>query len=228
MRFLRSLALLFWASALAGAISAHADQAASVTGTAEVIDGDGLAIGPVAIRLHGIDAPEAGQSCAQAGGGSWPCDEEASKRLEVLISHHTVECEPLDRDAYGRIVARCTAGGADLAGTLAYEGLAWAFTRYSADYVGHELEARAARVGVWQAETQPPWEYREDRWERAVAEAPDGCPIKGNISGSGEQIYHTPWSRWYSRTRIDVAKGERWFCDEGAAQAAGWRAARSR
>ncbi len=27
----------------------------------------------------------------------------------------------------------------------------------------------------------------------------------------------------YSRTRINVAKGERWFCTEEEAQAAGWR-----
>ena len=58
-----------------------------------------------------------------------------------------------------------------------------------------------------------------------MAEAPGGCPIKGNIARDGERIYHTPWSPWYGRTQISAAKGERWFCDEGAAQAAGWRAA---
>jgi len=30
---------------------------------AEVVDGDGRMIGPVAIRIHGIDAPEIGQRC---------------------------------------------------------------------------------------------------------------------------------------------------------------------
>ncbi|MDN5568676.1 MAG: thermonuclease family protein, partial [Paracoccus sp. (in: a-proteobacteria)] len=53
-------------------------------------------------------------------------------------------------------------------------------------------------------------------------------PIKGNISGSGERIYHTPWSSDYGRTKIDEAKGERWFCDEAEAVAEGWRASRSR
>ena len=69
-------------------------------------------------------------------------------------------------------------------------------------------------------------EYRADRWGRVVADAPDGCPIKGNISSSSERIYHTPWSPWYGRTKITESKGERWFCDEAEAQAAGWRAAR--
>ena len=49
--------------------------------------------------------------------------------------------------------------------------------------------------------------------------------IKGNVARDGERIYHTPWSPWYGRTKISEGKGERWFCDEGAAQAAGWRAA---
>ena len=43
---------------------------ATITGPAEVVDGDGLKIGPVAIRIHGIDAPEAAQDCPKAGGGS--------------------------------------------------------------------------------------------------------------------------------------------------------------
>jgi endonuclease YncB( thermonuclease family) len=56
--------------------------------------------------------------------------------------------------------------------------------------------------------------------------APDGtCRIKGNISESGK-IYHVPGSEWYERTQINPAKGERWFCTEVEAKAAGWRAPR--
>lgn len=52
-----------------------------------------------------------------------------------------------------------------------------------------------------------------------------GCQIKGNISGSGK-IYHLPGSDSYDRTKIDESKGERWFCTEEEARAAGWRARR--
>jgi len=52
-----------------------------------------------------------------------------------------------------------------------------------------------------------------------------GCDIKGNISGNG-RIYHLPGGSHYARTRIDEAKGERWFCSEAEARAAGWRPAR--
>jgi hypothetical protein len=81
---------------------------------------------------------------------------------------------------------------------------------------------------IWQSESQLAWEYRADRWSRAVAEASEGCPIKGNISKKGERIYHTPWSPAYAKTRIDESRGERCFCDEAGAIAAGWRAARWR
>lgn len=52
-----------------------------------------------------------------------------------------------------------------------------------------------------------------------------GCDIKGNISGNG-RIYHLPGGAHYARTRIDESRGERWFCSEAEARAAGWRPAR--
>ncbi len=53
-----------------------------------------------------------------------------------------------------------------------------------------------------------------------------GCPIKGNISASGEQIYHVPGGEYYIWTWINPVKGERWFCSEAEAQGAGWRRSR--
>lgn len=217
-----------WVLVTALFIAPAAIGAGRVSGLAEVVDGDGLRIGPVVIRLHGIDAPELGQRCAAQGKGTWRCDETATERLAELVTGREVDCEPLDRDAYGRIVARCSVEGLDIAKVLVTEGLVWAFRRYSADYGNLEDDARSVGRGVWQAPTEAPWDYRAGRWDRAAGEAPDGCPIKGNISAEGEQIYHTPWSPWYGRTKISEAAGERWFCDEAEAIAAGWRAARFR
>ena len=88
-----------------------------------------------------------------------------------------------------------------------------------------EAAARETRAGLWQTDFQAPWEYRAKRWEVAVQEAPEGCPIKGNINREGERIYHTPWgSPWYGRTKISADQGERWFCSEREALDAGWRA----
>jgi len=51
------------------------------------------------------------------------------------------------------------------------------------------------------------------------------CVIKGNISSSG-RIYHLPGSAAYDKTNIDESRGERWFCTEAEARAAGWRPTR--
>jgi hypothetical protein len=54
-----------------------------------------------------------------------------------------------------------------------------------------------------------------------------GCGIKGNISTrTGERIYHMPGQKYYFLTRINWSRGERWFCSEADARAAGWRKSR--
>lgn len=49
------------------------------------------------------------------------------------------------------------------------------------------------------------------------------CRIKGNISWGGARIYHVPGDEYYDATRIATGKGERWFCTEAEARAAGWQ-----
>lgn len=57
-----------------------------------------------------------------------------------------------------------------------------------------------------------------------IHQHPTRCEIKGNISAySGERIYHMPGGKYYDATVIAPSRGERWFCTEGEAQAAGWR-----
>lgn len=189
----------------------------------EVVDGDTIRVGQTVYRFHGIDTPEYGQNCNRTGGGSWPCGKEAVAELKAAMRHGSVSCDNRGQDDYGRIIAVCHAGDLELNAHLVQVGLAWAFTRYSTDYVVHEQAARAQGRGIWQAPTQTAWDFRAEKWEVAEQEAPKGCPIKGNISKNG-MIYHAPWSPWYAKTKISVNKGERWFCNEAEAIAAGWRA----
>lgn len=191
-----------------------------------VVDGDTIDIGETRYRIHGIDAPEHGQKCS-ALSALWPCGKQATARLAALIEGRSIACDPIEGDGRGRIVAICRADGEDIGAAMVESGFAWAFTRYSDDYVGAETRARRARRGVWRAPTEPAWEYRANRWRVAEQEAPAGCPIKGNISRNG-RIYHPPSSPWYSRTKISPEKGERWFCSEDEAVASGWRAPRWR
>lgn len=208
------LALLAWPF--------HA-AATTLTGPAEVVDGDTIRLGDTVVRLADIDAPELGQRC-DGPRALRRCGVVATNRLAERIAGETVTCEVTELDAYGRSIATCSHSGQDLSAWLVAEGLALAFVRYSDRLLPLQEEAEAKQAGLWQASLEPPWEYRARRWQAAGETAPDGCAIKGNISqSSGDRIYHTPWSPHYQRTRITESKGERWFCTEGEALAAGWR-----
>lgn len=56
--------------------------------------------------------------------------------------------------------------------------------------------------------------------------APPCVIIKGNISASGEKIFHVPGQANYNNVKIDEAAGEKFFCSEDEAIAAGWRKAK--
>lgn len=163
--------------AISFAMTGRASDTPMIAGRAVVVDGDGLHIGPVTIRIHGIDAPEFDQNCPRLSGGGWACGAEAAKRLRALAEGRQVFCEALDTDRYGRTVARCRVGEVDLAERLVSEGLAWAYVRYSTDYAAIEAESRRAGRGVWQADAQPPWAYRADRRIRGAEAAPQSRPL---------------------------------------------------
>lgn len=198
-----------------------------VRGMARVVDGDTLAFDGVRVRLEGIDAPEAAQTCGVQGETArWPCGAEATRALRAMTARQSTTCEPAGTDNFGRMLARCFAGGVELNGAMVERGLAFAFIKYSKTYVGAEARARSKGLGVWQGPAMPPWEWRHAKWDGQAAFAPAGCAIKGNVSRHG-RIYHMPWSRFYGRVRLDTGRGERWFCSEGEALGAGWRPARA-
>lgn len=197
------------------------------TGTATVVDGDTLPVGGWRVRLSGIDAPELSQRCG-AGRTKVACGQLAARWLRSRVNGRVVRCVPIDTDKYGRTVARCSIGAADVGQAIVEAGWATAYRRYSLDYVGAEQRARAARRGIWALGFQSPETYRRARRAEAVPQAPPDvhCAIKGNVSSRGDRIYHLRGSRDYAAVRISPAKGERWFCTEAEAAAAGWRRAR--
>jgi endonuclease YncB( thermonuclease family) len=129
------LGIIATATLLAWPVAAGPPIAAGVlSGPAHVLDGDTMAVGNVTIRINGIDAAELGQQCERFNGDTWACADAASDRLAELIGTSTVECETIDNDAYGRIIATCYVDNRDLGRQLVVEGLAWAFVKYAPIY----------------------------------------------------------------------------------------------
>lgn len=192
--------------------------AQTLAGRARVIDGDTLELAGERVRLFGIDAPEAGQRCTGADGRPWDCGAFATTRLRALAAND-LHCVGAGRDRYRRLVATCHAGGRDIAAVLVAEGAAFAYRRYSQSYVAAETRAESARRGLWAGRATRP-----DAVRAYANAAPGACAIKGNISDRG-RLYHLPGSRVYGATKINPKRGERWFCTETEARAAGWVAA---
>ena len=194
-----------------------------VVGVASIIDGDTLEIHGQRIRLHGIDAPESGQSC-ERDGRQYRCGQQAALALADKVGRETVRCAQRDIDSYQRIVAVCRLGNLDLNAWMVRQGWAIAYRQYSLDYVVDENAAQAVRAGMWAGRFVAPANWRGgDRLGSANETTPDFCQIKGNINRNSERIYHVPGARDYGPTRIDESKGERWFCSEDEALKAGWR-----
>lgn len=218
--------------------------AQEIIGRASVIDGDTIEIAGESIRLNGIDVPERAQPCQDAGGKSYRCGAVTANTLDQYLSQsRPTRCVFVERDRYGRFVGDCfRADGVNVAAWLVRNGLALDWPRYSQGaYAREEAAAKADRIGLWAGSFQPPWEWRakQRQQEPAAQVAPligqgaagaareaGGCDIKGNISRKGERIYHVPGQRDYGKTVISPSKGERWFCSEEEARAAGWRRAR--
>jgi len=212
-----------WITALLVCCTALSMQAGALGGGAtdvpRVIDGDSLIIGNQRIRLSGIDAPELRQTCARSDGRRWQCGASAKTALVTLANAGGLSCAATGTDPYGRRIAICRAGGRDLGAAMVAKGLALAFGADAAGYRPIERAAKRAGIGLWQGRHQTPAAYR------AAAAGGDGrCTIKGNVSAGG-RIFHLPGQRFYQATKIDPASGDRWFCSERDAEAAGWRKA---
>lgn len=218
-----ALAALALGAALAaitvGAAQANRD---ALHGPIRVIDGDTFDVAGTRIRLHAIDAPETDQMCETEQGVDWACGGWISKVVTDRYEGQIADCTAVDTDRYGRTVARCFARGEDVGAWLVREGMAFAYVKYGADYAGIEREAAALDKGLHAVRLQSPEQHRRSGGAQALP-ANANCRIKGNISAKGARIYHVEGQRYYSRTRIDEAAGERWFCSEAAARAAGWR-----
>lgn len=160
------------AALLAGCGGGGAEQDRPATietpapGQVRVVDADTVDIDGTRFRLHGIDAPEARQTC-RAMGLTWDCGEAAT---EALFSRaEGMSCQGSDADRFGRTIGVCSSGtGQDLNAWLVANGWALAYRQFSEDYVDAEEQARSNKRGVHRGEYIEPWNWR--RGERIAGE----------------------------------------------------------
>src|SRR5947209_2177816 len=227
-------------------------QAADITGTAKVREGNVAQVGASRIRLGGIDAPSVDQLCLNNKGERWTCGIAARDALIKHADNKTWTChirQAVDRQpsGRGRSVARCEVDGEDIQKWMVRNGWALSYVRFSHDFDEDEKQAREAKAGMWQGAFIAPWDWRVRNKKTTilgatkpppnanaillasasgpVAPSPE-CTIKGNVNRSGECIYHQPTSRWYAQIKMHVSKGTRWFCSVEEAEAAGCRETR--
>ena len=135
-------------------------QRPDLSGPARVIDGDTIAIRGWRIRIHGIDAPEARQTCTDARKRPYPCGSVSTKILSTTISSRPVRCVIRDTDRHGRPIGQCFAAGDDIGAVQVRLGMALAYRQYSHAYVTEEARARDAGVGIWSGTFEFPWNWR--------------------------------------------------------------------
>jgi endonuclease YncB( thermonuclease family) len=167
MVFLAALTLVLFAMRVGGFFD-------PVTGGPRVIDGDSLILSgerETEVRLNGIDAPEYRQSCLDENGRDWACGREAAQFLRGLVEDRRIDCQPVDRDRYGRMVADCRADGLSLNEEMLRQGYAVAYRNASPHRLALEAEARKSKRGIWRGRFELPNEWRERH-----------RPLKGNAA----------------------------------------------
>lgn len=195
-----------------------------------MIDGDTIELADGRrVRYIGVDTPETvdPRKTVQCFG------REAAAKNRELVEGQQIEMEKdiSETDKYGRLLRYVYIGDPSASSGQAI---------FVNDYL--------VRYGFARASTYPPDIKYQDQFQQAENEAQEfnrglwgscggqekvtttvgeGCQIKGNISSKGEKIYHLPDCPYWSKTVISEEKGERWFCSEDEAQAAGWRRAQN-
>ena len=149
-------------AALIALVCAATALAETIAGTVvRVTDGDTVVLKPdakgekpVKLRLHGIDAPER----CQPGG------DESREALSARVLDKRVKATTHATDDYKRAVATVELNGEDVGGWMVLQGRAWThgFKHAPAPYAKQELEARAARRGLFaDPASQEPRQFRK-------------------------------------------------------------------
>ncbi len=213
----------FWAAYRDAPGLAGLSGSGEVVGRATAIAGDLLKVAGTTVRLSGIEAPEREQRCGKDN-NKWRCAEAAQSALAKMVGGRSVRCRLTGSDKGGHSLGYCAIDSVDINADLVRQGYVFAEGGTSSRYAAHERDARDAKAGIWIGAAHRPAEFRAKAWEEAKRRAPDGCPIKGQVTGQ-ERVYVVPGTPDYERLRVQPSRGDRWFCSEQDAASAGFKAA---
>ena len=109
------------------------------------------------VRLSGMAAPMRGEVCRRPDGEGFDCGAAAAAALMRLVVGRPVTCRIVGRDAFGRGIGQCDAGGTDLARTLVGGGFAIAT---GSAMRSAEATARQGGSGLWANRSGSPQDWR--------------------------------------------------------------------
>ncbi len=197
----------------------------------EVIDGDTIVVnGSNRVRFIDIDAPERDE-CYYS---------ESKQALKSLIEGEYVRLEKdiSGVDGYGRLLRYVFLPQEELMDDIFVDnymlkqGLAdirdlSQDRRYRSILISGRNEAVASNKGMWEACEQE-LEEEMERFETDDPPPNPDCVIKGNISEHGYgKTYFPPGCANYKRVKVDLEKGDMYFCTEEEAKEAGFKKAGS-
>jgi endonuclease YncB( thermonuclease family) len=88
--------------------------------------------------------------CRGADSNLYRCGANAANELDSFIARRPINCTSVSEDQYGRTVATCSVGGADLGERLVRNGLALDWPQYSkGKYDGAQRDAERVGRGIW-------------------------------------------------------------------------------
>jgi endonuclease YncB( thermonuclease family) len=129
--------------------------------TIKIVDGDTIHLDGEKFRFTGIDTPELKQSCLKDGVKDL-CGVTAKQILIGKIGNNNVKCISEGKDQYKRILAECFVNNESLSSYLVRSGYAFAYRKYSKNFIPDEDYARINKLGMWSMEFDYPWDYRKN------------------------------------------------------------------
>ena len=114
-----------------------------------VRDGGTLESGNIVIRLQGIEANAADETCKDSAGKTWRCGTRARAALTRFIRGRAVVCKTPNTPDGSALTARCTLARKDLSTWMVAHGWAEPTEPAEPKLAKAAEQARKKKIGIW-------------------------------------------------------------------------------